>query len=101
MAQPIADVRDISRIAYGFMGSKALFSALNLDLFGRLADGPQTFDNLVEKTGVAPNRLRTMLAALRAVVPVRPRVERAVQRQPPLYMRHHVALWRRRRRACP
>ncbi len=67
MVQPIADVRDISRIAYGFMGSKALFSALNLDLFGRLADGPLTFGTLVEKTGVAPNRLKTMLAALTAV----------------------------------
>lgn len=67
MAMPITDVREISRIAYGFIGSKALFSALNLDLFGRLADGNKTFERLVEETGVAPNRLRTMLVALTAV----------------------------------
>lgn len=57
MAVPIADVREISRIAYGFIGSKALFSALNLDLFGRLAGGKKTFERLVGDTGVAPNRL--------------------------------------------
>jgi hypothetical protein len=28
--EPLTDVRDISRIAYGFMASKALFAALNL-----------------------------------------------------------------------
>lgn len=67
MATPIADVREISRIAYGFMGSKALFSALNLDLFGHLAGSSKTFGELLEKTGVAPNRLRTILVALTAV----------------------------------
>jgi len=67
MTMPITDVRDISRIAYGFMGSKALFSALNLDLFSRLAEGRKPFEKLVEETGVAPNRLRTMLVALTAV----------------------------------
>jgi hypothetical protein len=29
---PLTDVRQISRIAYGFIASKALFAALNLDL---------------------------------------------------------------------
>jgi ubiquinone/menaquinone biosynthesis C-methylase UbiE len=67
MAVPITDVREISRIAYGFMGSKALFSALNLDLFSRLVGGKKTLETLVEDTGVAPNRLKTMLAALTAV----------------------------------
>lgn len=67
MATPITDVREISRIAYGFMGSKALFSALNIDLFGRLAGTTKAFDRLVEETGVAPNRLRTILVALTAI----------------------------------
>jgi hypothetical protein len=49
------------------MGSKALFSALNLDLFGRLAGGTKTLEKLVEETGVAGNRLRTILVALTAV----------------------------------
>jgi SAM-dependent methyltransferase len=67
MPTPITDVREISRIAYGFMGSKALFSALNFDIFGRLVGGHKTFENLVKEIGVAPNRLRTVLAALTAL----------------------------------
>ncbi len=35
--EPLTHVRDISRIAYGFMASKALFASLNLDLFSRLS----------------------------------------------------------------
>jgi hypothetical protein len=33
MAGPLHNVRDISQIAYGFMASKVLFAALDLDLF--------------------------------------------------------------------
>jgi 2-hydroxy-4-(methylsulfanyl)butanoate S-methyltransferase len=67
MAVSITDVREISRIAYGFIGSKALFSALNLDLFGHLAGRTKTFEALVTETGVAANRLKTMLVALTAI----------------------------------
>jgi ubiquinone/menaquinone biosynthesis C-methylase UbiE len=67
VATPITDVREISHIAYGFMGSKALFAALNLDLFGHLAGSKKTFEMLVDQTKVAPNRLRTILVALTAV----------------------------------
>jgi 2-hydroxy-4-(methylsulfanyl)butanoate S-methyltransferase len=67
MTMPITDVREISRIAYGFMGSKALFAALNLDLFGHLAGSKKTFEMLVDQSQVAPNRLRTILVALTAV----------------------------------
>ena len=67
MVAPITDVRDISRIAYGFMASKALFAALNAGLFGRLAGGPRTVDELVVETGIAGNRLQTMLVALASV----------------------------------
>ena len=62
--QPATDVRDISRIAYGFMASKALFAALNLDLFTRLAGGTKDLATLSRETGVAPNRLDTLLAVL-------------------------------------
>jgi len=64
---PITDVREISHIAYGFMGSKALFAALNLDLFGHLAGSKKTFETLVDQTKIASNRLRTILVALTAV----------------------------------
>jgi hypothetical protein len=34
---PITDVREISRIGYGFMASRALFAALDADASGRLS----------------------------------------------------------------
>ena len=45
---PLTDVRQISHIAYGFIASKTLFAALNLDLFSRLAPHGKT---LAELTG--------------------------------------------------
>jgi ubiquinone/menaquinone biosynthesis C-methylase UbiE len=63
-SEPLHDVRDISRIAYGFMGSKALFSALQVDLFTRLADRPLDLSELASVTGVAEHRLTTLLSAL-------------------------------------
>jgi hypothetical protein len=41
-AAPLDDVRDISKLAYGFMASKTLFVALELDVFGHLAGGAKT-----------------------------------------------------------
>ena len=60
---PLTDVRDISKLAYGFMASKALFAALELDVFGRLAGGPRTVDELAAATGIAATRLATLLTA--------------------------------------
>lgn len=61
--EPLTDVRDISRIAYGFMASKALFAALNLDLFSRLVE-PRTLDELAQESGLAAHRLKTLLVVL-------------------------------------
>ena len=33
---------DVSRIAFGFMASKALFAGLHIDVFTQLASGPKT-----------------------------------------------------------
>jgi hypothetical protein len=33
VTEPVCDVREIARIAYGFMASRTLFAALHLDLF--------------------------------------------------------------------
>ena len=60
----VQDVRDISQVAYGFMGSKALFTALQVDLFTSLADGPLALSGLSAATGVAEHRLATLLSAL-------------------------------------
>jgi SAM-dependent methyltransferase len=67
MPEAIIDVREISRIAYGFMGSKALFAALDLGLFDILATQPTTLDEISEKAGVARNRMATLLSALVAL----------------------------------
>jgi ubiquinone/menaquinone biosynthesis C-methylase UbiE len=62
-ATPITDVRDISRIGYGFMASQALFAALELDVFGHLVDGPKTLAALARDTTVASQRLIALLSA--------------------------------------
>jgi len=60
---PITDVREISRIGYGFMASRALFAALDADVFGRLADGPKTLPELASDLGLTPGRLSALLTA--------------------------------------
>lgn len=60
----VQDVRDISRVAYGFIGSKALFTALQVGVFTALADGPLSARDLSAATGVAENRMATLLSAL-------------------------------------
>ncbi len=64
MPEPIADVRQISKLAYGFMASKALFAALNLELFGHVSRGARTVAALSDATGVPVHRLETLVAAL-------------------------------------
>jgi ubiquinone/menaquinone biosynthesis C-methylase UbiE len=65
--QPIDDVRAISRIAYGFAASKALFAALEHEIFGELDAGPLTISDLAQRTGIAPVPLRTLVATLVAL----------------------------------
>ena len=65
--KPLDDVRQISALTYGFIASKALFAALDLDLFSRISGGTADLAALAGATGVAPNRLRTLLTALKTV----------------------------------
>jgi SAM-dependent methyltransferase len=65
--KPLDDVRQISALTYGFIASKALFAAVDLDLFSRIADGTTDLAALAGATGVAANRLRTLLTALKTV----------------------------------
>ena len=62
-ATPLDDVRDISKLAYGFMASKALFVALEIDVFGSLAAGQKTLAELASDTGIVASRLHTLLTA--------------------------------------
>ena len=58
---------DVSRIAFGFMASKALFAGLHLDVFTRLAAGAKTVAEIAEETGVPENRVTTLLTALTSI----------------------------------
>ena len=57
----LTQVKDLSRIGYGFMASKALFSALDLEIFSHLAGGPLSADEIQQRTQAAPNGLHTLL----------------------------------------
>jgi SAM-dependent methyltransferase len=61
---PASERQHLWDIAYGFMASKALFAALELDLFTDLAEGPRSCAELSASTGMAGNRLQTLLHAL-------------------------------------
>src|SRR5271166_6859724 len=66
-AKPIEDVHEISAITYGFMASKALFSALEFDVFTHIARGADSTKALATATGVAENRLFALLASLKSL----------------------------------
>ncbi len=63
----ITDVREISKIAYGFMGTQALVAGLDADVFGQLRDGALTAADLAEKVGVRADRLAMLLTPLVAL----------------------------------
>lgn len=55
---------DLDQLAYGFMASQALFAALELNIFDRLAQEPLTVEDLSKACGMPVNRLQTLLTAL-------------------------------------
>jgi hypothetical protein len=67
--KPIEDVRQISALTNRFIASKALFAALDLDLFTKIGRQPTgaTLGELAQATGTAPNLLRTLLTTLNTV----------------------------------
>jgi len=65
--RPIEDVGEISAITYGFMASKALFAALEFDLFTHIAQGSDSTRALAAAAGIAENRLVTLLSALKSL----------------------------------
>jgi ubiquinone/menaquinone biosynthesis C-methylase UbiE len=60
---PLSNVRQISNIAYGFIASKTLFAALNLDLFGHLSPQGKTLAALAGELEIPEHRLLTLLTA--------------------------------------
>ncbi|MYE00628.1 MAG: methyltransferase, partial [Alphaproteobacteria bacterium] len=68
MAERLAETaEDVSRLAFGFMASKALFAGLHVDVFSQLADGPKTAGAIAAATSVPVNRITTLMTALTAV----------------------------------
>jgi 2-hydroxy-4-(methylsulfanyl)butanoate S-methyltransferase len=65
--KPIENVRDISALTYGFIASKALFAAVEFDLFTKIASGADTLSEIAQASGIATNRVRTLLTALKTV----------------------------------
>src|SRR5215472_84057 len=60
-------ISSISAIAYGFMGSQALFAALELGLFTALSDEPSDLDALAVKLGAPVGPLRMLLSTCLAL----------------------------------
>jgi precorrin-6B methylase 2 len=61
----LTSAEEISDIAFGFMGSKALFAGLHFELFTHLAgDDMKTAEQVATCTGLHPERSRTLLTAL-------------------------------------
>ena len=60
----LTEADEISHIAFGFMGSKALFAALQFKVFTHLADGALDADALAARAGLHRDRVETLLTAL-------------------------------------
>ena len=60
----LTKAEDISDIAFGFMGSKALFAALHHNVFTCLSENPMTVQAAATATGLHPLRLQTLQTAL-------------------------------------
>lgn len=72
----------ISEIAFGFMGSKALFAALEHGVFTALGDGPLDAAALAQRTDLDTERARTLLTALTGLGLVVPEGEGAFGNSP-------------------
>lgn len=65
--QPVQKSEEIFEIAFGYMGSKALFAGVRLGVFDALAEGPKRFAALLDASGAEERGLRTLLTALVAL----------------------------------
>lgn len=58
---------EVSDIAFGFMASKALFTAIHFNLFSHLAQSRLTAPEAAVKMGIHPDRATTLMTALTTV----------------------------------
>ena len=64
MSTTLTEADQVSDIAFGFMGSKALFAALEHGIFTRLSQGPATAAAMADGSDLQPDRAETLLTAL-------------------------------------
>ncbi|MAS44514.1 MAG: methyltransferase [Rhodobacteraceae bacterium] len=60
----LTSAEEISDIAFGFMGSKALFAALHYGVFTHLGDGPLCAEEVAARSDLPVERARTLLTAV-------------------------------------
>ncbi|WP_121065894.1 methyltransferase [Chachezhania antarctica] len=77
----LTEAEEISDIAFAYMGSKALFAALEVGLFTGLAKGPATEASLAKETGLPEERVRTLVTALTGMGVVQ-RTENGIENSP-------------------
>ncbi len=70
-AMPLESAEEISDIAFGFMGSKALFSALHSDIFSIISETTLTPEQVASKCSLDTERVTTLLTALTSLGLVR------------------------------
>lgn len=70
-ARELETAEEISDIAFAFMGSKALFSALHVDLFSVLSEKTLSPEEVAEKSALDLDRATTLLTALTSLGLVR------------------------------
>ena len=63
----VSTAEDVSKIAFGFMASKALFAGLHIDVFTKLSDGPKSSAQIAEESKVPVNRITTLMTALTSI----------------------------------
>lgn len=77
-AAPEGGIATVSSIAYGFMGSQALFAALELGIFDALAAGSGEIAELSDDLGISAEPLSTLMTALVSLGLVNREAERFV-----------------------
>jgi predicted O-methyltransferase YrrM len=63
----VESAEEVSRIAFGFMASKALFAGLHIDVFTQLAGGPKSSKEISKEAEIPMNRVTTLMTALTSV----------------------------------
>ncbi|TYC64600.1 methyltransferase [Stappia sp. BW2] len=71
VARSLETAEEISDIAFGFMGSKALFSALHVDLFSLLSEKTLSPEEVARESALDLDRATTLLTALTSLGLVR------------------------------